>query len=67
MKANHAFESGRTEKQRAFCFCPWRRAAQRERSPARHRRGVTQIVLICLTFARLTNNGRRRKVKKEYL
>ncbi len=29
---NRAFESERADKQRAFALCPWRRAAQRERS-----------------------------------
>ncbi len=28
---NHAFESGRADKQHAFSLRPWRRAAQRER------------------------------------
>ncbi len=30
MRPNHAFESGRADKQRVFGFRPWRRAAQRE-------------------------------------
>ncbi len=34
MRSNPAFESGRADKQRAFSFGLWRRAAQRERYAA---------------------------------